>query len=450
MTEKTIIWAITILVVAAIFVPYYLKFLKSQKATGERRKEAHELGINRPKGQFPMINRSLCIGCGACARVCPEGDVLGIVWGTAEVINGQRCIGHSLCEVVCPVSALVVGLGDIRTRPDIPVLTDCNETTVPGIFIAGELGGLALIRHAIAQGTIVGMEIVKRLKSGQRQDGISDLIIIGAGPSGMSCALAAKQHGYNAIILDQYDLGGTIRHYPRKKIVMVQSVEIPMHGLLPAGEHSKEDLLELWEGLSKKFQLDIRTNQIVKKIKKTEEIIEVVTSDGTRYNAMNVVMALGRRGTPRKLGVPGEELTKVLYNLTDAQSYKNEHVLVVGGGDSAIEAAVGLAGQPGNTVSISYRKVKFFRVKKKNEHRIEEQINLKKVIPYFDSEIKEVRPKSVVILQKDKEIEIPNDWIIVQAGGTPPFEMVREAGVAFGGDQISMAEADKKLKPAPA
>jgi thioredoxin reductase len=135
-----------------------------------------------------------------------------------------------------------------------------------------------------------------------------------------------------------------------------------------------------------------------------------------------------------------------MYCLIDAQSYQGQHILIVGGGDSAVEAADGLARQKGNTVSISYRKSKFFRIKKKNEDKIEKLIRTNKVIPYFDSQVKEIRPNSVVLTIREKEIEIPNDYVIVQAGGIPPYEMLREMGIAFGGDSIGVAEADRKLQ----
>ena len=448
MTEQIIIWLIAALVVLAVVIPYYLIFRKNQKLSVERKKEAGHLGIDRPRGQYPMINRSLCIGCGACVETCPEGDVLGVVWGTAEVINGERCVGHARCEVVCPVGALKVGLGDIRSRPDIPILSSENETSVPGIFIAGELSGLSLIRHAIAQGTKVAQEIGRRLSHRQKTPGLYDLLIVGAGPAGISAALTAKQHGLKCVILDQNEIGGTILHYPRRKMVMTQPVEIPLYGKLTQDEYSKEELLKLWQELSESFQLDIRSGQNVNKILKSEDGFAVATTDGSLYRAVIIVLALGRRGTARKLDISGEEMPKVLYSLIDAQSYQNQHVLIVGGGDSAIEAAVGLARQKGNTVSISYRKSKFFRIKKKNEDKVRELIKSKKVIPYFDSQAKEIRPKSVLLSLANKEIEIPNDFVIIQAGGIPPYEMLKEIGIAFGGDSCSVAEADRKLQAA--
>jgi len=446
MTEQIIIWALAILIISAVFIPYLFKFRKTQKVFEERKKEASDLGIDQPRGQYPMINRSLCIGCGACVEACPEGDVLGVVWGTAEVINGERCVGHARCEVVCPVGALKVGLGDVKSRPDIPVLSEMNETSVPGIFIAGELSGISLIRHAIAQGTKVANEINRRTSNGYKVPNQYDMLIVGAGPAGVSAALVAKQYGLKCVILDQNDVGGTILHYPRRKMVMTQPVEIPMHGKLTQSEYSKEELLELWQELCQNNQLEIHARQSVNKIIRTDDGHVVLTTDGLQYHTTNVVLAMGRRGTPRKLDVPGEDLPKVLYSLIDAQSYQNQHILIVGGGDSAVEAAIGLARQKGNTVSISYRKNKFFRIKKKNEDKVTELIKSKSIIPYFDSQVKEIKAKSIVIACGNSVIEIPNDFVIIQAGGIPPYEMLKDIGIELGGESIGVAEADRKLQ----
>ncbi len=430
--ESMIIWGITAFIFLTIFIPYIIKFRRQQKINEERKAEARSLGIDQPKSQFPFINQEKCIGCGSCVLACPEGDVLGVIYGKATVINGLRCVGHGLCEPACPVNAIRVGLGDVKTRDDIPIMNEYNETSIPGLYIAGELGGLSLIRNAIEQGNRVVEHIAG--KAGKENDSnIYDLVIVGAGPAGLSAALTARQHNLNFRILDQQAAGGTILHYPRQKLVMTQPVEIPYYGKLKKTEISKEELLEIWMDIIESQGISVESKVNVTGVSKNNSTFITETANGPLHSR-TVVLAMGRRGTPRKLGVPGEDLPKVAYQLIDAQSYQNTHLLVVGGGDSAVEAAVGLARQKDNTVSISYRKEKFFRIKKKNEDRIMEMIKKKKIKPIFNSHIQEIKPGSVLLDIEGKTEEIPNDFVFIFAGGIPPFKMLKDMGIQFGGE----------------
>ncbi len=197
--------------------------------------------------------------------------------------------------------------------------------------------------------------IVEQFRGRPTPEGVLDVLIVGAGPAGTSAALVATQAQLNYLIVEAQDLGGTILQYPRRKLVMTEPVEIPLYGKLNRYEIEKEELLEIWQTIYRDFHLRLHREERVTVVHKTGDLFTVKTNRA-EYIARYVVLAMGRRGNPRKLGVPGEAQAKVMYQLIDAQSYTNAHILVVGGGDSAVEAAIGLARQKGNKVSISYRR----------------------------------------------------------------------------------------------
>lgn len=429
--ESLLIWFITFALIILIIIPYYIKFRKQQKQNEQRKREAVALGIDKPRAQFPFIDQANCIGCGSCVLACPEGDVLGVVFGKATVINGMRCVGHGLCEPACPVGAIEVGLGDIKSREDIPQVDEYYESNVPGIFIVGELGGISLIRNAVEHGTKAVTKIAGKPER-SNDPNLKDVVIIGAGPAGLTAALTAIQNNLNYLVLDQQEPGGTILQYPRQKLVMTQPVEIPLYGKLKKPEYSKETLLEMWLELIEKHNIQIRSQTRVEQVIKQNGEFRILTPNG-EFRSKHVVLAMGRRGTPRKLEVPGEDLPKVAYQLVDAQSYSHQNILVVGGGDSAIEAAVGLARQKGNKVTISYRKPRFFRIKKKNEDNLNELLKQKKIKALFESNVLEILEKSVRLQTLQETVEIPNDYVFVFAGGIPPFQMLEEMGILFGG-----------------
>ncbi len=432
LSESIIIWSIFFLLVIVIFIPSVLKFRKKQKKDRERKEEAVELGADKPLAQYPQIDYYRCIGCGACVNACPEGNVLGLVSGKATIINGLKCVGHGRCAEACPVNGIKIGLGDIKSRSDIPVLDDKNETNIPGLYVAGELAGLALIKNAINQGQVVVEEIANKIHK-PAVNGKKDLIIIGAGPAGMSAALTAKKHNLNYLLLDQQGAGGTILQYPRKKIVMTRPVDIPLFGWLKKPEYSKEELLEIWEKIQQTYNIQLKTGEKLSMVEKDDAGFKIITQNHT-YVSEFVVLALGRRGTPRKLNVIGEEKPKVMYKLMDAETYKGEDVLIVGGGDSAVEAAIGLAQQPNNIVTVSYRKSKFFRIKTRNEEHINELIVEGKIKVHFNSNIKEIQDSRVLIEQENEVIPLQNSYVFIFAGGEPPFPLMKKIGIRFGGE----------------
>ena len=187
--------------------------------------------------------------------------------------------------------------------------------------------------------------------------------------------------------------------------------------------------MQVWIQVEQQAGLNIRYNEKMEKIIPVDGGFHLQTNAGT-YPTKTVLLAIGRRGTPRKLGVPGEEGSpKVVYSLTDPELYRGKHVLVVGGGNSALEAAHSLADEPGTTVTLSYRSGSFSRAAKKNRQKVEEREASGRLTVMLHSNVKEIRPETVVLEKKGEVIEIPNDIVIVNAGGVLPIPMLKEVGI---------------------
>lgn len=439
--EAALLWTLAAVAAASVVLPYALAFRRRLRRDRERHEEATALGIDKPVAQFPYVDPTHCIGCGACVRACPEGDVLGIVGGTAVVINGLRCVGHGRCEEACPVGAITVGLGDLRGRADVPRLSNGGETTEPGIYVVGELGGLALVRNAIAQGRVVVEAIAERHDEHAKVDAGEvdvDVVVTGAGPSGLAAALAAQVAGLSCVVVEREPtLGGSLLHYPRRKMVLTQPVELPPWGALVREEYAKEELLELFERMVRERALAVRFGEALVGVERSDSGGLVVRTSKGVLRTRALVLALGRRGAPRKLGIPGEELPKVMYRLIDAESYRGQRLLVVGGGDSAAEAAIGLARQPGNVVTLSYRREKLVRLKRKNQDALDALLASGAVQARFGSQPVSISADGVTLrVAGGGEEMLPNDYVFVFAGGEPPFPLLRSMGVQMGGDAV--------------
>lgn len=426
MSDTTITSLIIILLIVLTVVPYTRRLKRKEAKARKKFQELKISGLNEAATVHPHIDVNNCIGCGGCVQVCPEGDVLGIIEGKATLIHGAKCVGHGLCAEACPVGAIELLMAKPGRSGDLPTLDNNYETNIKGVFIIGGLGGIGLIKNAVSQGKTTVEYISSKQFDHQAE---YDVAIVGAGPAGLAAGLKAKEKNLRYIILEQSNIGGTILHYPRAKVVMTSPVELPIWGKLKLTDVKKEVLLDTWQKIISKADLDIRTNEKVTDIQKVDGFFSITTTT-IQTTAHNVVLALGRRGTPRKLGVPGEELSKVMYRLIDTSTYNNNHILVIGGGDSAIEAAVGLSIQKNNTITLSYRKSEFSRIKERNRGHIEEAMSKKKVSVLFNSEIKEIRENSVVLTKPGGDMEISNEFVFIFAGGEMPFELLKRIGIS--------------------
>ncbi|MDH5652293.1 MAG: NAD(P)-binding domain-containing protein [Gammaproteobacteria bacterium] len=425
MDSNTLTWAFYLLPV--IFVlGFAISRSRSHHKSVSILTEAEQAGLTEPASLHPVTDPAKCIGCGACVTACPEGQIIGLVHGKAKLINPTKCIGHGACKRACPFDAIDLVFGTAKRGIDIPHVKENFETNVPGLFIAGELGGMGLIRNAVEQGR-QAMESIRKVKGIGKGQGL-DVVIVGSGPAGLAATLGAKQHKLRAVTVEQDSLGGTVYNFPRGKIVMTAPVQMPLVGKIKIRETTKEKLLSLWQQIERDQSLQINYREKVEDIKRDGDGFIVTTTKNT-YQTRTVLLCIGRRGTPRKLGVPGEELPKVVYRLIDPEQYQGQHVLIVGGGDSALEAATSIAEQPGTTVTISYRSGNFSRSKQKNQDKVADMAKAGKLQLLLSSNVDHFTADKAIINLEDKQIEIPNNATIVCAGGILPTPFLKQIGI---------------------
>ena len=388
--------------------------------------ESKEAGLTEPTSLHPHIDLSLCCGSGACVTACPEHTVIGLVDGKAQVVDPTACIGHGACAAACPTQAITLVFGTEKRGVELPTVSPTFETNVPGLFIAGELGGMGLIRNAISQG-VQAMDSIAKLPGLRRSDRL-DVLIVGAGPSGFAASLAAKEKGLRALTIEQETFGGTVSHFPRGKLVMTAPAKLPIIGQMKFREVSKETLMGFWKDARDQVGLNMSYEEQLTGLDRDGDGFIVKTSKGT-HRARAVLLCIGRRGSPRKLGVPGEEQSKVLYRLSDPEQFANQRVLVVGGGDSALEAAATIAEETNAIVDLSYRSEAFARAKRKNRTRVDAAAASGRLTVRLASQITSISKSSVQLKTASGPIELPNDAIIVCAGGVLPTDFLKSVGI---------------------
>jgi thioredoxin reductase (NADPH) len=426
--EQILIYGITLLFLILAIVVYVRKLQKGSGIVDEKIKIAKEEGLFEPVSLHPFVDPDSCIGSGACILACPEKDILGFRNGRATVINASRCVGHGACFHACPTQAISLLIGTEQRGVDLPHVDQFFETNVKGIYIAGEIAGMGLIKNAVEQGRQAVDNIAKSLDPALKAE--FDLVIIGAGPAGISATLQAKKRNLRSVTLEQDSIGGTVYTYPRSKIVMTSPMDIPLHGKVKLFETGKEELIDLWAKILKKNEIKILEHTRVRNISRENGVFIVNTTDNRQFAAQKVLLAIGRRGSPRKLNIPGEDLPKVFYRLLEPESVSNMKVLVVGGGDSAIEAALLLAAE--NTVTLSYRQATFSRLKPGNNSLLKEAIRDNRIHAEMNSNLLSIEEKKVVLRLADNNDQIlENDLVYIFAGGELPAGFLSSTGITI-------------------
>ena len=424
--EQIVVYGV-VAILCVVIIYFYLRKEKNKSLqTRQKITIAKVEGLFEPVSLHPYVDLNICIGSAACVAACPEKDILGLIDGKATVINASNCVGHGACFHACPVEAISLRIGTEKRGVDLPHVNQDFESNVQGIYIAGELGGMGLIKNSVEQGQQAIESIVRRKRRVAAD--VLDIVIIGAGPAGISASLTAKKYGLTCVTIEQDSLGGTVYTFPRAKVVMTSPMDLPLFGKVKLTDTSKDELLQLWKKVLAENKIEIRENCKINEITTQKDgTFKLTTATGDVYNSNNVLLAIGRRGSPRKLNIIGEDLPKVAYRVLEPERIANKKIVVVGGGDSAIESALLLKDQ--NSVTISYRSEQFSRLKPKNKDNVERAISDRSIKVIFNSDLVSINERSVMIKVAESITNIENDLVYIFAGGELPSQFLKNAGI---------------------
>lgn len=378
-----------------------------------------------PPSVYPRINTDACICAGACVTACPEGDVLAIVDGRPRLLRPSACVSHGDCLRACPVSAIELVLGSPDRAVEVPVASRTLETTVPGVYVAGEVNGIARIHVAVAQGRRAAAAALADLAPHACD---LDVVIVGAGPAGLAAALEARRRGLRYAVYEKGGFGGAILGYPRAKIVMTAPLDLPGIGEVTLRRTSKEALLELFQTIVARTGLAITEHVEVTSIRPMAGALRIDTTAGP-VTAARAILAIGRRGTPRRLGVSGDHLPHVVYQVDDPSRYADRCVAVVGGGDSAAEVALALAAQPGTRVTLVHRGAELDRCLPANQRRLAAARD--RIAIRTNTTVRAVERDHIVVATGGHIHAIPATLVACCLGSDLPVPWLRRLGVAI-------------------
>jgi len=388
-----------------------------------------------PRVLIHDINDDRCTGCDACVAVCPT-NVLDLVANKSRVLRFQDCIQCEACMVACPTEALVMfPEGGIPPALKVPEIDENFQTAVPGQYLIGEVAGKPLVKSAANLGrAVVEHMMLTGLHPGAlgQQPNVVDVAIVGSGPGGLSAGLACIQKGLSYVVLEkEQSIASTIARYPKGKLVMAEPYDTQNLSFLPVFDAGKEQLIPIWQELLERVQLVVKQGESVEAVTRQADGTFEIRTTVAAYRAQRVVLSIGTRGKPRTLQVPGENLPKIFSLLEDPDEWRGKSVLVVGGGDSACEAALALS-DAGAKVMISYRGKSFNRAAQKNKAALEQYAGEGRLKAKLGSQVLGFDGESVTLALGDgSQKKYANDAAFVLIGADPPIAWLEKVGVRF-------------------